>query len=251
MNEILEIKDPLKEELTNLYNEYYTLTVQAHKYDLEYKSRFSNLIIARFKAMMKVAEFKRRLAIVIEAINNDKSIAENDIDEAINDFLEEYYEELELLREYKNFEGEYVSKEIRNECKKIFYSITKLIHPDIHPDINVDYATSLLSKAKSDYMDFLLDDLKIDYDNAVALSASINNDIKIDDIEDRIVEIREKINDIISTEPYNYRYILDDPLKIKEKNMQFQKEIDDFLLYANDLEKEYRRLLNSVNKDVM
>ena len=61
--------------------------------------------------------------------------------------------------------------------------------------------------------------------------------IVVEDIEDKIRRIEEEIKTILSTDPYNYRYVLNDPEATAQKKEALQEEKKQWEDYRGELRK--------------
>ena len=64
-----------------------------------------------------------------------------------------------------------------------------------------------------------------------------NSDVDIPDIADKIAELETEIKKIKETDPYMYRFLLEDPATVKEKKEQLKEELNEYNEYSDQLEK--------------
>ena len=64
-----------------------------------------------------------------------------------------------------------------------------------------------------------------------------NSDVDIPDIADKIAELETEIKKIKETDPYMYRFLLEDPAAVKEKKEQLKEELNEYNEYSDQLEK--------------
>ena len=71
---------------------------------------------------------------------------------------------------------------------------------------------------------------------ALLLIGALCVPVYADEKSDRIAEIEKEINDIISTEPYRYKHLLEDDALVAEKKAELQREIDEYTKYEKELQ---------------
>ena len=67
--------------------------------------------------------------------------------------------------------------------------------------------------------------------------------IEIPNLEAKIEQLEEEINEILTTAPYTYGELLADEARVKAKTEELQKEIDDFRKYKDELDEALRQLM--------
>ena len=60
--------------------------------------------------------------------------------------------------------------------------------------------------------------------------------VEIPDLEEKITEVQEEILAIQSTEPYTYKYLLEDDKAMAEKKTELEKELEDYVNYHKELQ---------------
>ena len=68
-------------------------------------------------------------------------------------------------------------------------------------------------------------------------------DITIPDIDEKIAEIEAEIEKIRSTDPYQYKYILEDEIAIEEKKEDLRRELKEYEDYCKQLDEILNGLL--------
>ena len=77
----------------------------------------------------------------------------------------------------------------------------------------------------------LLEDKGIDVSKAV-----------IPNIQEKILELEEKINEIITTDPYNYKFLLEDNEETEQRIKDLEDEKNVYIKYREELEETLRML---------
>ena len=55
-------------------------------------------------------------------------------------------------------------------------------------------------------------------------------------IEEKIKEVEKKINEIITTDPYNYKFLLEDREETEQRKKDYENEKKEYVKYKNELE---------------
>lgn len=134
------------------------------------------------------------LASIIKHVNNDETIDISKIEYFINIKIDEYYIEIiKLTNEVNNALGDGIDFSIASECKKLFYKIAKIIHPDLHPDlVNNSEILDLWQSVVDFHKRYLFDELKKIYDVVVLKTNNMKFDLNVD-YEAKINELTKKM----------------------------------------------------------
>ena len=62
------------------------------------------------------------------------------------------------------------------------------------------------------------------------------NEIKIQDIDTKIEKLKEQIQKIKETNPYQYRFLLQDQEAVQNKKRELQKELEEYRVYEQELD---------------
>ena len=61
-------------------------------------------------------------------------------------------------------------------------------------------------------------------------------DLEIENIEERISAVEREIDEIITTNPYLYRLLLNDDKEVERKKQEYRDEIDSYTQYSAQLQ---------------
>ena len=62
------------------------------------------------------------------------------------------------------------------------------------------------------------------------------------DINEKIEQLKAEIRKITTTDPYMYKYFLDDEDAVEEKTGEYNKEIEEYYTYIDNLRDMYKGL---------
>ena len=114
------------------------------------------------------------------------------------------------------------------------------IHPDMNPDLKDDETVTDLwnrTVAAYDCNDLKeLEELQVLVNRYLGSISYKHDDIVIPNIEEKIFELNEEIDHILNSDPYMFRYLLNDKEAVEDKKKDLKNEISDYEKYARELE---------------
>ncbi len=249
----------LKEELNTLNEEYLKLyekmeDLKKGKEYLEslYMCKLGALIFLRFENEIKYRRLKKKLALIVKSKNKGEEINIEEIEAALEEELAEFYKNLEELRNNLKNSREFLElpsltdEEVKN-VKEIFRSLAKILHPDVNRGLNEEMM-ELWLKVKEAYENNDLITLIIL--EGIVKHNEIKEDIKVTSIEDNIVVLKKKINELkkfIDEEensfPLNIKELIDDNEYIKEKKKDITNDIHEYEIMITQVEKSICEVL--------
>lgn len=249
----------LKEELNTLNEEYlklYEKMVDLKKgkeyFESLYMCKLGALIFLRFENEIKYRRLKKKLALIVKSKNKGEEINIKEIEAALEEELAEFYKNLEELRNnLKNsrefFELPSLTDEEVKKVKEIFRSLAKILHPDVNRGLNEEQM-ELWLKVKEAYENNDLITLIIL--QGIVKHNEIKEDIKVTSIEENIVVLKKKINELkkfIDEEensfPLSIKELIDDDEYIKEKKQDITNDIHDYEIMITQVEKSICQVL--------
>ena len=133
------------------------------------------------------------------------------------------------------------------QIKRIYRRMVKKIHPDINTLTNTnEELKGLWQRLVIAYECNELKELKETEVLINALMAKLDMgvmEIKIPDIDTKIKELEGEIDNILNTDPYQYRYLLEDETAVAEKKKALEDELKEYEEYSNKLEEMLDSLL--------
>lgn len=187
--------------------------------------------------------------------NPDLEDVERQIQGAVTEYnkiLEEEAERLKTAREFLN--APLMSEEEGREMKDLYKFPVRQSHPDFHPDqaereadlfLQVQTAYKLCDIDELREIALLLDSKKLDKTDLAETYDELQHKVKL--IEDKIKDIREKIDKLLSSFPFIYREKLDDREWVEEQQNMVKQDIENLKETKSKLERivavmrEYKR----------
>lgn len=225
----------------SLLNEKVALEKDCQRYSLDYIKEFGDDIEDLFSLKVEAITLKKKIAFCVSRRYRNETISSIDLDKYIDEEIMDYQRQLDELIGYKKMVKESISHIITFEeakkIKKLYYEIVHLIHPDLHPEYKDDEEISILwDKAVDAYKRNDYKTLVEAYDQIVIKIKK--SDIHIENVEGKIEVVKSEIVSIKESEPYIYKFILDDDEEIKGLHEKLSKEISDYKEYVSKLEKD-------------
>lgn len=241
-----QINEELMKEYEELLFRKDNLVKEAEKIYYHYMKEFGEEIVQSFEAKMRCIQKKKQITYCQKRKNKGLPINALELEKYTQEQMLQYQKELEqLLIDYGvSTTMSPISVVDYTAIKKLYYKLARLIHPDMRPDLKNDktiqsYWKEIASAYKNNDFDKL-----VDYEFLVMRYLKENNldNYEWDSIKisNRLIQIKDEIQQIISTTPYQYRFLLDDEEACQQKHQELQDEINNY----NDYEKQLDELLS-------
>lgn len=231
------------------YREYEELLLERDRLRKEagqiwtlYVKTFGQLMTDLFEEKIACIRQKKLLAYYQAAVNRGEPIDPNALEEKLEQEMASYQAELRrMIREHKECAEAGTSTYYEAERSKILYRrLAKLLHPDIRPETDREEVLLQLwiriteAYGRSDVK--ALAELEVLARKALQdLSIDGTTSVEIPDLEERIRQVREEIENIKSREPYTYRALLEDDNAVEKKKQELTRELETYRKYHQDL----------------
>ena len=232
--ELLLYRDELEKEAENIF--------------MEYTRVFGDITAEIFKLKIDCIALKKSISYCVKKKNRGEKLSAEDLQKYIAERMSVYQSELDEMM-YQNElskKGKAISSFQSQEIKRIYREIAKLLHPDIsdltekYPSLANLFQQVMFAYKCNDYK--RIKELEILVNRALRELGEEDFVHVIPDIEEKIKELENEIQGIISTEPYVYKNILRDHNVTREKLSEYEKERDSYLSYKTELESKLKEL---------
>lgn len=234
-----------------LYQQYETLLLQRDKYEKEagsylacYLHEFGELITEIFRLKVKCIELKKSITFCQQRANRGEAISRNEMATCLAVQMTGYYEALKnMINDANACKTLRVSTQSEvQKAKRIFRKIARKLHPDLTPvTAESERLLELWNEVMTSYHQ---NDAKRLEELAVLVNLALEEEnitvtaVEISDLEAKIEAVEAEIHEIISTEPYQYKYLLEDKQAVEDKKTELQDEYKEYNDYKTELEKK-------------
>ncbi len=224
---------------------------QAFQYERAYVREFGDLILEVFQLKLESIRKKKTIEYCQVFANRGESVDQNALQAYLAKELAEYKEQLEGM--IKDNEAAKNSSKVTEadmlKIKRIYHHLVKKIHPDINPVTNENEELKGLWQRM--IVAYNCNDLKEMEETEVLVNALLDKldlgtiDVTIPDIDEKIAELEVEIERITTTDPYQYKRILEDPDAVSQKKEDLRREIKEYEDYGKQLDEILNGLLQN------
>lgn len=239
------------------YQQYEKLLFERDKYKKqaseslrEYIRVFGALLTDVFRKKISCIEKKKMISYSQQRLNKGEAIDAEAMNEYIMNEMEEYNIQLADMMRNNDIcrNGKPISRSEVLQIKKIYRRIAKKIHPDIHPGtLDIPILSDLWNMVTDAYdrSDLKsLEELEIQINSVLRELGDDVPDEDIPDIEEKIQALEEEIDKILSTDPYQYKFLLEDEEKVQELKEDLSEELDAYSRYEKQLKEILRQIVS-------
>ncbi len=231
------------------YAEYEEMLMRRDEYSKEafliqqkYIRTFGQLILDVFKLKIECIRKKKTIEYCQAFINRGESIDHDALRDFLKKEMEEYNARLDrMIRDHENAKDtQRITEADRLEIKRIYHRMVKKLHPDVNPLVKESHELGELWLKLT--IAYKCNDLKSMKETEILINAYIDkngpeySEIEIPDIEDKIKEVKEETEKIKSTDPYQYKYLLEDPEAVELKKTELKNELKEYEDHSKELE---------------
>jgi len=214
---------------------------QAAEYLRSYIREFGELMTDVFRKKISCIEKKKMISYCQLHLNRGKSIDIESMKLYVQSEMDEYNKQLEEMMHNNELcrKDVGISRSEVIQIKRIYRRIAKKIHPDIHPGtlelpILVDLWVETMDAYNRNDMK-ALEELEIQINSVLRELGDDVPDTEIPEIEDKINALETEIEKILSTDPYQYRFLLEDDEKVQEYKEELREELNEYIRYEKQL----------------
>ena len=232
--ELLLRKDKFEKEALYWYEEYIRV--------------FGRYLIDLFEVKVECIRLKKLISLAQAQINQGFTPDMDKINSLVDDQMKSYYDDLEnMVKDHENSKKSVqLPMHAVLKIKKIYREIAKILHPDINPETSKDpELTDLWNRVVIAYKCNKLEEieeLQVLVNSAMSEKGIDVSKVVIPNIEEKIKALEEKINEIITTDPYNYKFLLED----NEETDQRIKDLEDEKKEYDNYRKELAEILEEL-----
>jgi hypothetical protein len=247
--EIIKIGDSRYDEYEKLLLEREQYTKDAKLYLRAYIREFGELTTDVFKEKIACIEKKKMLSFCMIYKNRGERVDINAMQEYIEQEMAEYQQQLDSM-----IENNLICKMMRAipddevlKIKQIYRRIAKRLHPDINPltmqipELMELWRRNITAYQCNDLKE--LEELEVLVEKALGSLGEDSITITIEDIDEKIKSLYAEIEKIRSTDPYRYKFLLEDKTLVAEKKAELESELKEYRDYRVQLEKQLKQFI--------
>lgn len=251
MNDIIRVKNLSYGRYEELLMRRDAVEKEAFQYEQAYIREFGDLILDVFQIKFECIRKKKTIEFCQAAVNHGNTVDQNKLQEYLKKELAAFQDQLNNMIEEaeaaKNT-GEVTELELL-QIKKIYHRMVKKIHPDINP--MVAKSEKLRELWQRIILAYNCNDLKLMQETEVLITKALEQmgnetiDIEIPNIDEKNSELEAEIKMIRETDPYQYKFLLDDPKAVEEKKNSLIEEKKSYEDYGKQLDEILNTLLEN------
>ena len=218
------------------------LRQEAEQLHWQYMQLYGDMIERAFRLKVDCIQKKKMIAYCQQKVNKGERINGNALGDYIAKQMASYQQELEqfVKRVQAAKDSKDISEADARTIKEIYRRLAKKIHPDLHPDFAGDaglqeYWNRIVIAYRYNQLKEI-QELEALVESYLAERGEGTPDFEIPDIEERIAEVEKEIAEILSTNPYLYKLILEDEGERERQIRAYADEIASYEHYAKQLD---------------
>ena len=216
-----------------------------------YVKEFGDLHLQVFEKQIACIKKKKLIAYYQAAINRGGAINQAEIDAMLMKEMEEYQKQLAAMAE-ENDAAKKLSRITDLDLlkiRRIYRRLAKQLHPDINPKTSeIPQLMELWNAITTAYNCNNLADmeeLEVMVKNALETLEIGSMEIEIPDLDAKIEAVEAEIEQIISTDPYQYKFLLADYEAVEEKKKALEEQRKSYTDYEKQLDEVIEGILKS------
>ena len=242
MGEIIRVKNTSYARYEELLMQRDNLKKEAFIMQRNYVAEFGDLILEVFEKKLECIRKKKTIEFAQASINHGKSVNQDELQAYLAKEMAAFQEQLDaMIDDTKSAkERETITEHDLLKIKRVYHKLVKQIHPDINPMTSENENLSdLWQRVQIAYNCNNLKDIE---ELELLVTTALDKmgigvmEVEIPDIEDKISELEAEIIRIRETDPYMYKFLLEDSEAVEEKNKSLKEELKSYEDYAAQLD---------------
>lgn len=242
MNELIKVKDSSYARYEELLLRRDNLQKEAFQYERAYIREFGDMILEVFRMKIECIRKKKTIEYCQISRNHGKSVDQNQLQEYLRQEMETFQQQLDdMVEDTDNArKSKLISEVDLLTIKRIYHKLARQMHPDINP-LTKD-TPKLLELWQRVQLAYNCNDKKSMQELELLVTTALEQlgvgtlTIEIPDIEDKIAELTAEIIRIRETDPYRYKFLLEDPAQVEEKKTSLSEELRAYEEYSGQLD---------------
>ena len=242
MKRIVRVKNISYTRYEELIRQRDELQKEAFCWEREYTREFGDLILKGFEKKIDCIRLRKTIEFCQAVKNRGGVVDQKQLQEYLIKEMAEFTRQMESM--IKDAENAKKSKKVTQkdllEIKRIYHRIAKQIHPDMNPKVReipelMDLWNRVSVAYKCNQLKALRE-LEVLVGKLMGENGEFAAGVDIPDLNAKIAELEEEIEEIRSTDPYQYQFLLQDSQLVQEKKDALEAEYREYALYEKQLE---------------
>ncbi len=242
MSEIINGKNSGYDRYEELLLKRAALRKECFQLEQAYTREFGEAILTLYKLQIECAKKKKTIEYCQMALNRGEEPDEGELHEFIRRETRELREHFEKLSEEYQLAKSAVkiTEADMAKIRRIYRRTAKLLHPDLHPEVaDSEKLKDLWNQVSAAYA---CNDLKeLEELEVLAAAALADHDgeewkVEVPDLDIRISSLEAEIAGIRERDPYQYKFLLEDPIAVADRKKDLQEKIGEYEAYAAKLD---------------
>ena len=242
MKDVIKVKNASYERYEELLLKKESLKKEADQYQVQYNEIFNILNNDTYEAKMECIRKRKMVSFCQNMKDLGSTIYKKELDKLVDEALKNYNERLDYILNNDSGDKPKKNYEHNKQIKAVYRQLARLVHPDMNSDLKDDkIIQDLWNRTCIAYNCSNLEELE-------ELEVLINNylesinhghiDIEIPNIQEKIFILNREIENIMHTNPYQYKYVISDRSLIIKKKEELLKELSDYKRYLKELNEQ-------------
>ena len=249
--DIIKIRNADYDRYEELLMQRDQLRKEADIYHGLYVREFGDLHLRIFDKQIDCIGKKKMIGYYQLAINRGNAIDQALTDALIHEEMENYRKRLQTMIEENDAAKKMseVTSVTVLKIKRLYRKLAKQLHPDINPKTGeIPELMELWNMITTAYNTNSLNDME---EAELLVSQALERigmgcmEIEIPNLEEKIEAVEADIQKIREKDPYQYKFLLDDPEAVEERKRELKAKYDEYSEYEKQLDTVIDHILNS------
>lgn len=253
MDSVIKIRNASYERYEELLHKKEKLKKEAKEYEIAYNSIFGAINGDVYEARMACVRKRKAISYCQSILGMGSKVKRSEMNAFVEDAMKEYEKTLNFLMDEDNDETKLNDYESKKRIKNIYRKLARLIHPDMHnnldenPTIQDLWNRTCVAYNCQDLNE--LEELDVLINSYLESINQTHEDIDIPNVNEKIFFLNREIDKIIHTNPYQYKFILQDDESLNKKKDELEKELNDYIKYSKELDEEMELYSLGIEED--
>ena len=214
-----------------------------------YVHEFGELTVEVFRSKVECIRLKKAISFCQSAVNRGKKPSRVALEKYLQQQMADYEKQLQAMAAHSEACRELHTSAAYDveKAKRLYRELAKRLHPDLNPltrdepvllDLWNRVVIAYHMNAVKD-----LQELQVLVNQALTALGCDDTLPDIPDLEERLAELEREIRQIVTTDPYRYRELLEDEQAKEDRRKELQGQLEENQQYRQQLQQALDQLL--------